>query len=65
MPIVIKTIEDALKRLKSLNEGTNERIIIGIVGKPGAGKSTLTSFLLENLVAEKAVLVPMDITDCP
>jgi len=49
MPIVIKTIEDALKRLKSLNEGTNERIIIGIVGKPGAGKSTLTSFLLENL----------------
>ena len=60
MPIVIKTIEDALKRLKSLNEGTQERIIIGIVGKPGAGKSTLTSFLLENLVAEKAVLVPMD-----
>ena len=60
MPIVIKTIEDALKRLKSLNEGTKERIIIGIVGKPGAGKSTLTSFLLENLVAEKAVLVPMD-----
>jgi len=60
MPIIIKTIEDALKRLKSLNEGTNERIIIGIVGKPGAGKSTLTSFLLENLVAEKAVLVPMD-----
>ena len=36
------------------------RTIIGIVGKPGAGKSTLTSFLLENLVAEKAVLVPMD-----
>ena len=49
MPIVIKTIEDALKRLKSLNEGTNERIIIGIVGKQEAGKSTLTSFLLENL----------------
>ena len=50
MPIVINTIEEALKRLRSLNEGSNQRIIIGIVGKPGAGKSTLTSYLLENLI---------------
>ena len=60
MPIIINTIEEALKRLRSLNENNNQRIIIGIVGKPGAGKSTLTSYLLENLVKEKAVLVPMD-----
>jgi len=31
-----------------------------VVGKPGAGKSTLTSYLLDNLVKDKAVLVPMD-----
>ena len=60
MPIIINTIEEALKRLRNLNENNNQRIIIGIVGKPGAGKSTLTSYLLENLVKEKAVLVPMD-----
>ena len=60
MPIVINSIEEALKRLRSLYESNNQRIIIGIVGKPGAGKSTLTSYLLENLVKEKAVLVPMD-----
>ena len=60
MPIIINTIEEALKRLRSLNENNSQRIIIGIVGKPGAGKSTLTSYLLENLVKEKAVLVPMD-----
>jgi pantothenate kinase len=60
MPIIIKTIEEALKRLKNLQENNEQRIIIGIVGKPGAGKSTLTSYLLSNLVEEKAVLVPMD-----
>ncbi len=50
MPIVINKIEEALKRLRSLNEDNNQRIIIGIVGKPGAGKSTLTSYILENMV---------------
>lgn len=60
MQIIINTIEAALKRLKCLNKDHNQRIIIGIVGKPGAGKSTLTSFLIDNLVEEKAVLVPMD-----
>lgn len=60
MQIIINTIEAALKRLKCLNKDQNQRIIIGIVGKPGAGKSTLTSFLIDNLVEEKAVLVPMD-----
>ena len=60
MPIVIDTIEEALKRLRSLNEDNNQRIIIGIVGKPGAGKSTLTEHILNNLPKGVATIVPMD-----
>ena len=35
MPIIINTIEEALKRLRSLNENNNKRIIIGIVESVG------------------------------
>lgn len=59
-PEVIDSPEQALQRLRQLSQRENERVIIGIIGKPGAGKSTLTSFLIENLTAKKAALVPMD-----
>ena len=36
-----------------------ERKILGIVGPPGCGKSTLTEALL-SLLGESAVVVPMD-----
>ena len=54
------TFEQALSRVTELLNGANERIIIGIVGKPGAGKSTLSSYLIENLPKESVALVPMD-----
>lgn len=37
-----------------------ERHILGIVGAPGAGKSTLAERLVSALGSERAVLVPMD-----
>jgi pantothenate kinase len=60
MSQVTLTFEEALSRVRDHLNNTKSRIIIGIVGKPGAGKSTLTSFLIEKLPHESVVLVPMD-----
>ncbi|MGO2518807.1 MAG: nucleoside/nucleotide kinase family protein [Microbacterium sp.] len=37
-----------------------ERVVLGITGAPGAGKSTLAERLVEELGPELSVLVPMD-----
>jgi pantothenate kinase len=58
MPVILKGFDQALARLKNLE--INDRFTIGIVGKPGAGKSTLTSYLMEMLPEDYASLVPMD-----
>jgi pantothenate kinase len=58
MPVILKGFDQALARLKNLE--INDRFTIGIVGKPGAGKSTLTSYLMEMLPKDYASLVPMD-----
>ena len=60
MTDVIKGREGALLRIKeSLNRST-DRYLIGIVGKPGAGKSTLSAYLLEQLHSSEVTVVPMD-----
>ena len=60
MTDVIKGKEGALLRIKeSLNRST-DRYLIGIVGKPGAGKSTLSAYLLEELHSSEVTVVPMD-----
>lgn len=59
MPIEINSLDDALNRARSLAANNSERVVIGIIGKPGAGKSTLTSHLMSHL-GETAALVPMD-----
>lgn len=54
------SFQQALSRVTELLNNANGRIIIGIVGKPGAGKSTLSSYLIEKLPKESVALVPMD-----
>jgi len=54
------SFEEALFRSRELFNNSDQREIIGIVGKPGAGKSTLSSFLIENLPADEVALIPMD-----
>jgi len=54
------SLSEGLDRIKKLLESSQKRLVIGIVGKPGAGKSTLTSHLIDNLPKDSAVLIPMD-----
>lgn len=54
------SFQQALERTWELLGNSNERIIIGIVGKPGAGKSTLSTFLIDNLPISDVSLIPMD-----
>ena len=60
MAIELHSLDQALSRAKDLATNSEKRIIIGIIGKPGAGKSTLSSHLIKNLPKETTALVPMD-----
>ena len=55
---MITDIADLLARVARLREG-RERIMIGVVGEPGSGKSTVSQALIDRLDAA-AVTVPMD-----
>jgi len=50
---------DGLARLQALMAG-GQRKLLGLVGAPGAGKSTLASALLRAAGADRAQVVPMD-----
>jgi pantothenate kinase len=53
------TRDSALERASML-ENSSERFILGIVGKPGVGKSTFTDFLGEHLSEDLLAILPMD-----
>ena len=59
MPKLLTSLDQALARAKELASG-EKRVLIGVIGKPGAGKSTLTSYLINNLELDLTALVPMD-----
>ena len=60
MPIEINSLEAAAARLKEIASRTDKRVIIGIVGKPGAGKSTLSEYLGRKIAFPEMTVVPMD-----
>jgi pantothenate kinase len=59
-PITIAGMDQVLDRVEQLvDRGGRERRMLGIVGAPGAGKSTISDALLASLPAQTALL-PMD-----
>ena len=55
------SVESLLARARSLAaDAGGGRVVLGIVGAPGAGKSTLAAALAAGLGAADAVVVPMD-----
>lgn len=60
MPRKIEGLHSARDRILELKETVNSRVLIGIVGKPGAGKSTVTAKLKELLPASETKVLSQD-----
>lgn len=52
--------KELIARINNLLTEKDGRVIIGIAGKPGAGKSTLVEFLARNYPGDDCAVVPMD-----
>jgi len=52
--------ESALRRAESLLANPDSRVMVGVFGKPGVGKSTFTEYLTKNLPRDSVVVVSMD-----
>lgn len=60
MPLRIDSGKELIARINNLLAEKDGRVIIGIAGKPGAGKSTLVEFLARNYPGDDCAVVPMD-----
>lgn len=59
--MVDSTVQQLVARLRELVRAAGgERVLVGVVGKPGAGKSTLTGRIADAMEAAEVVVVPMD-----
>lgn len=56
---VSPTVDDLAARARALADTRGARVLVGIAGAPGAGKSTLAAALVA-LLGDRAALVPMD-----
>ena len=54
------SIELLFKQIQSLLDGQSPRTFIGIVGKPGAGKSTVVEEIQKRFDANEVSIIPMD-----
>jgi pantothenate kinase len=52
--------EQLLTHISALLLDRQTRVLIGIAGKPGSGKSTLSAYLLQELKSSEVTVVPMD-----
>ncbi|WP_020106199.1 nucleoside/nucleotide kinase family protein [Nocardia sp. 348MFTsu5.1] len=55
---VVKDVDELIRRIDR-RRGGGDRVLIGIVGEPGSGKSTVSAALADRL-GGAAVVVPMD-----
>jgi len=54
------SVDLLVEEINTLLHGNNQRNIIGIVGKPGAGKSTVVSEIQNRFSADEVAIIPMD-----
>jgi len=57
--VTLTTLEPLVERIRRMGEG-GRRVMIGLSGAPGAGKSTLAADLVDALAPNPAVVVPLD-----
>ena len=54
------SIEFLFEQIQSLLDGQNPRTLVGIVGKPGAGKSTVVEQIEKKYRPDQVSIIPMD-----
>ncbi len=53
-------VEQFLNTIQNLLDGNNSRVLIGIIGKPGAGKSTLVDTIKKRFPSDEVSIISQD-----